>query len=75
MPGQFVTIGEAQRRVGLSSPTFRDRVRRGEIVVFSNPRDRRSRLVAVDDLEKLLTPRPIPAHERNDIRGQELVAS
>ncbi len=62
MPG-FVTFGEAQRRAGVSYPTLRDRVRRGELVIYANPKDRRSRLVAVDDLEKLLTPRQINAQE------------
>ncbi len=63
MAGQFVTIGEAQRRIGVSHPTFRNRVRRGEIATFTNPRDRRSRLVAVEDLERLLTPRPISVQQ------------
>ncbi len=69
MAGQFVTITEAQRRAGVSLGTLRDRVRRGEIVVHTNPRDRRSRLVAVDDLERLMTPRPINAQDGNPERA------
>ena len=59
MPG-FVTFTEAQRRAGVSYPTLRDRVQRGELVIYQNPKDRRSLLVSVDDLDRLMTtPRPI----------------
>jgi hypothetical protein len=63
MPG-FVTFSEAQKRAGVSYPTLRDRVRRGELVIYANPKDRRSRLVAVDDLDRLMTtPRPMSAQD------------
>ncbi len=62
MPERFVTVTEAKRRVGLSAPTWCERVRRGEIVLYSNPRDRRSRLVAVEDLDRLMTPQPLPVN-------------
>ncbi len=69
MPEQFVTVTEAKRRIGVSAPTWGERVRRGEIVLYSNPRDRRSRLVAVDDLDRLMTPRPINAQDGNPERA------
>ncbi len=59
MTGELVPMTEAAKRAGVSQVTFRDRVRRGEIVTFTNPRDRRSRLVSVGDLDRMMTPRPI----------------
>lgn len=71
MAEQFVTVTEAHRRAGVSLTTLRDRARRGELVLYNNPRDKRSRLVALEDLDRLLTPQPV--HPQQD--GQELAVS
>ncbi len=61
MSGEYVTIAEAARRLGVSEPALRRRVERGLIAVYSSPCDLRSRLVKAADLDafklpKLLTP-------------------
>lgn len=55
----LVTTAEALRRVGITAPTLRKRVRRGELQVFSDPLDDRVRLIRVEDLEALRNPQPI----------------
>ena len=56
---EYLTMAQAARRLGVSMPTLRERVRRGEIVVYSNPVDRRSRLVALADLASFAHPQPL----------------
>ncbi len=63
MSGEYVTIAEAARRLGVSEPAMRRRLERGLIPVYSSPCDLRSRLVKAADLDafkrpKLLTPAP-----------------
>ncbi len=67
MADQYLTITQAQQRAGVALGTLRDRIRRGEIVVHTNPRDRRSHLVAVEDLERLLTPHPIRTEDSSRV--------
>ena len=59
MDGDYVPLGEAQRRLGVSLPLLRRRVLAGELPVFVDGRDRRLRLVRVEDLERLRQQRPI----------------
>ncbi len=54
----LVTSGEAARRLGVTPPTLRKRIRRGDIEVFIDPLNDRKRLVRVSDLEPLRHPRP-----------------
>ncbi len=55
----YVTLAEARRKLGISGDTLRRRLRQGEITLYSNPTDRRSRLVRIDELERHATPRLI----------------
>ncbi len=57
--GEFVTLTEAARRLGVSEPAMRRRLQRGELQAFSNPRDARSRLIRAEELEAFMVPRPI----------------
>ncbi len=55
----MVACGEAARRLGVSPPTLRKRIRRGEVATFRDPMNDRIKLVRVDDLEAMRVPRPI----------------
>lgn len=58
----LVTTAEALRRTGITGPTLRKRIRRGDIAVYRDPLDDRLRLISVSDLDALLSPRPIEKH-------------
>ncbi len=59
MPDQFLNLRQASRRLGLSEPALRTRIRSGEIRAFRDPLNRRVKLVALSDLDGYATPRPI----------------
>jgi excisionase family DNA binding protein len=63
----LVTCGEAARRLGVSPPTLRKRIRRGELEVFEDPLNDRKRLIRVTDLEPLRQPRPVRREELAEI--------
>jgi len=48
----------AARRYGVSVPTIRRRVQRGQLQMFINPMDDRMKLIRVRDLEALMRLRP-----------------
>lgn len=54
---ELVTSGEAARRLGVSPPTLRKRIQRGELEIYIDPLNDRKRLVRVTDLEPLRHPR------------------
>ena len=56
---EFVGCREASRRFGISAPTLRKRVRRGQLETFINPLDDRKKLIRVRDLEALMRPQPV----------------
>lgn len=58
---QLVTYGEAAQRLGVSLPTLRKRIRRGEVETFRDPMNDRIKLVRVEDVEAMQVPRPIVA--------------
>lgn len=58
---QLVTYGEAAQRLGVSPPTLRKRIRRGEVETFRDPMNDRIKLVRVEDVEAMQVPRPIVA--------------
>ena len=62
MGGEYVTITEAAARLGVSDPALRRRVLAGDLVTFTNPRDRRSRLIRLADLEAYMVPRRLGGH-------------
>lgn len=49
----YLTLGQAGQYLGVSRWLVWDRVRRGELPTFSDPLDRRRRLVRQADLEQL----------------------
>lgn len=55
---QFVTVGEARRRLGISPRLMSRLVANGTIATYRLPVDRRKKLVKVRDLDKLTTPVP-----------------
>ena len=60
----FVTLAEAAGRLGISGRSLRRRILAGELTAWTCPRDRRTKLVKADDVERLATPRPIaPAQQ------------
>lgn len=55
---EFIGSNEAAKRLGVAPLTLRQRIRRGEILVFVDPLDDRRKLIRRSDLEALRTPRP-----------------
>jgi hypothetical protein len=63
----LVTFGEATRRLGVSPATLRKRIRRGDLEVFVDPLNDRTKLVRVTDLEPLRRPRPVDREQPAEI--------
>ncbi len=59
MSDDYVTLSAAAVRLGVSEPAIRRRVQRGELPVYSNPADLRSRLIRGADLERYAVPQPV----------------
>ena len=57
-PTGYLTMKQAQGRLGVSKATLQKRVKTGELSVFLDPRNKRVRLVREDDVDQLT--RPIP---------------
>lgn len=64
----LVTTAEAVRRTGVTPATLRTRVRRGDIAVYRDPLDDRLRLLRVEDLDALLSPRPVGSRTNPEAR-------
>jgi len=58
---EYLTIKAAARWLGVSDPAMRRRVLAGDLVTFTNPRDRRARLIRLVDLEEYAVPKPTAA--------------
>jgi hypothetical protein len=56
---EFIGQREASRRFGMSMFVLRQCIRRGALAVYSDPLDRRKKLVHVSDVENLRHPRPM----------------
>jgi hypothetical protein len=63
----LVTFGEATRRLGVSPAMLRKRIRRGDLEVFVDPLNDRTKLVRVTDLEPLRRPRPVDREQPAEI--------
>ena len=59
MTDEFVAISIAPRRLGVSERALNDAVRSGQLPVYGTARDRRFRLVRVEDVAKLTQIRPL----------------
>lgn len=55
---QFVSLTRASVLLGIDRARVRDLIKRGELVPFEDPLDRRRTLIAVSDLSRLHEPRP-----------------
>ncbi len=51
---KFVRAEEVRERTGLTGRTLDRRLAAGLVEVFRDPRDKRRRLIAVEDLDRLL---------------------
>ncbi len=52
----WVPLSQAAIELGLSRPTLRERVARGELMTWVNPADRRQRLIRRRDLVRYARP-------------------
>jgi excisionase family DNA binding protein len=55
-PEGYLTMAQAQARLGISKPTLNRMVSRGDLETYRDPRNRRVRLVKAEDVEKLSEP-------------------
>jgi len=55
---QYLTISQAARRLGVSDPAMRRRVHGGELPLYTNPADKRVRLIRQADLDAYAVPKP-----------------
>lgn len=56
-PEGFVTLGQAQSRLKVSRTTLHRILREGRLPTFEDPRNKRVKLVKVEDVEEMLKPR------------------
>jgi hypothetical protein len=49
---------EAARMIGITSRSLRYRLKQGDLPTFSDPTDKRNRLILRADLERYLEPKP-----------------
>ena len=57
-PDGYLTLGQAQGRLGISKATINRMVRAGKLAAYDDPRNARVKLVRVADVESLEQPRP-----------------
>jgi hypothetical protein len=55
-PDGYMTMVQAQRFLGIAKATLRERVREAGLEVFSDPRNKRVKLLKVGDVELLTRP-------------------
>ncbi len=58
----YLPLGEAAKRLGISEFTMRRRIAEGEFAVWVDPLDRRRRLLRRRDLDRYKRPRPREVH-------------
>jgi excisionase family DNA binding protein len=56
-PDGYLTFAQACAALGVSKMTLQRRVKAGELEAYEDPRDKRYRLVRVEDVERLGQPR------------------
>ena len=57
----LIPVTLAARRLGVSEPTFRRRVREGLSAIYTDPRDRRRKLVRIAEVDLLAVPERLGA--------------
>ncbi len=70
MTSEMVSVGEAAKRVGISTATLRRRVAAGELTLYANALNRRERYVRLEDLTKYAEPCPIVQRPSSDNSGR-----
>jgi excisionase family DNA binding protein len=59
---EYLTMTEAREYLGVSKPKMWRLVKQGVLPAYSDPLDKRKRLVRKDDIEKLRLPQPKSSH-------------
>jgi hypothetical protein len=62
-PAGFTTMAQAAERLAVSMVTLRKTIRDEGIEVFEDPKNKRVRLLRVEDVERLEQPRPVRSLE------------
>ena len=62
-PEGYMTMAEAQARLGVTRTTLRKRVIDRGLRVYTDPRDTRVRLLKAEDVERLTRPEPTDPRE------------
>ena len=57
-PEGYLTLADARARIGVAKATITRMVQDGRLPTFDHPRDRRVRLVKIEDVERLTLPVP-----------------
>ena len=52
----FVRVEDVPARIGLSERMLRRRLAAGEVAVYQDPRDRRKRIVRIEEIDRLARP-------------------
>lgn len=60
-PEGYVTLADARKLLGVAKATITRMVQDGRLPTFDHPRDRRVRLVKIEDVNRLTQPVPAPA--------------
>jgi len=60
-PAGYLTMAQAQERLGISKMTFHRLVRRAGLLTHRDHRDARARLLRIADVDRLMEPVPEPA--------------
>jgi hypothetical protein len=58
MEGDYITVADARERFGLTKYKMTTLINDGAILTYDNPKDGRSKLVKVSDMEALMQPKP-----------------
>jgi len=58
-PAGFITMAQAADRLAVSMVTLRKTIRDERIEVFEDPKNKRVRLLKIEDVERLEHPRPM----------------
>ena len=74
MADQFLNLRQASRKLGLSEPALRSRIRSGEIQTFRDPLNKRVKLIALSDLDSYATPHPLEPPRRTEEVPADLIA-
>ena len=58
-PDGYLTLSQAQQRLGISKQTLQRMMRAGKLEPYADPRNSRVTLLKADDVERLMHPVPM----------------